>query len=405
MTPLNYQVSSHTGIIIGLPTLGRPVSFDWSFAFKAMGPPINYNLIHSVVVGRPIDEARNLIAEEAIKQNSKYLFFLGDDVICPPHTLKQLIFRMEQDKDLGVVGGIYCSKSDPPAPLLFRGNGHGSYWDWKLGEYFTVTGIGMDATLIRVEMLKQLPKPWFKTSNTDNFLDGINSAEQWTEDLFFCKNVLENTSYKIFADASVLCDHVDVFSGKKYNIPADSLPLRKAAIVKGRKKVLDIGFGGIKRDFGEDYELITTDIREETCPDYRCDVRQLPFDDKQFDVVFSSHVLEHIPRAEFSATLTEWLRVIKEDGEFHLIVPNIMWAAREIIAQEGIPTNDILNVFYGAQSNPYDFHYNAMTEARISQELVQNGFEVKSIKNEYYNMIVIAKRASAKMELVKSTSA
>ena len=36
------------GILIAIPTLGRPVNLDWALAFKALNPPINYNINFSI---------------------------------------------------------------------------------------------------------------------------------------------------------------------------------------------------------------------------------------------------------------------------------------------------------------------------------------------------------------------
>ena len=148
---------------------------------------MNYNTNFIALYGRPIDEARNIFAEEALKQNAKYLFMLGEDNIPPPFTIRQLIYDMEQDPELMVVGGIYCHKAKPTNPMIFRGNGAGCYWDWKVGELFEVSGLGMDCTLIRTELFTKLKKPWFKTiDNIEATRDAIPSGDSWTEDLYFC---------------------------------------------------------------------------------------------------------------------------------------------------------------------------------------------------------------------------
>ena len=196
--------------MIGIPTLGRPLTLDWAMAFKGLCPPINYNYNHMVVKNQPVDVAREAIAEQALSQGNKYLFFLGDDVVVPNPTLRQLIFRMEQNPKIGVVGGVYCSKSDPPAPLVFRENGLGTYWDWKVGEFFEVSGLGMDCTLIRTEVLSKMSKPWFKTVDTDQFKDGVNQADMWTEDLFFLNKLKKETEFEVWCDGSLICGHEDV---------------------------------------------------------------------------------------------------------------------------------------------------------------------------------------------------
>lgn len=384
------QYESNVGLLIGIPTLFRPVTIEWAMALRGQVPPINFNASLLIVPNQQVAIAREQIAEKAVEMNAKYLFFIGDDTEPPLHALKQFIFRMEQMPDLGVVGGIYCTKSEPSFPLVFRGNGSGSYWDWKIGEFFECSGLGMDCTLIRTEMLKALPKPWFKTIDTDNFMDGNNHAEMWTEDLYFCKNVLDNTQYKIYADATVMPKHWDSQAHKFYSVPVDSLPTRRLS-TNGKKTMLDIGAGGIRREF-EDYDVHTVDIREECNPDYRCDVRQLPFADSSYDAIFSSHVLEHFSREEHARVLHEWVRVLKPGGEFIIVVPTIDWAVDQLKDRHVMtPETEmhVWNVLYGGQSNPYDFHKNGFTINTLESLLLSLDCTVTSKElGPMYNLTV-----------------
>lgn len=376
------------GLLIAIPTLGRPVPIQWAWAFKSLNVPINFNTNFMQIAGKPVADARNECAQAAIKQGAKYLFFLGDDVEVPAHTLRQLIFRMENVPNCGVVGGVYCSKSDPPAPLVFTENGKGSYWDFKVGEFFEVTGLGMDCTLIRTELFTKIDPPWFKTVEEDKFADGINSADTWTEDLYFLKKVVEDTEYKVYCDASILCTHWDVYASRGYTLPQGSLPLRKLQTQKD-KCAIDIGCGETNRasEF-PDYELVRVDIRDECKPDYRCDVSCLPFGTESFDLVFSSHVLEHFPRGKWEGVLDEWCRLCKVGGHILLILPNITWATKKLEETQDEPDWDTLNVFYGAQSNDFDYHYNGFTEKRLQKALEDRHFKVVEVSHSGYNMLM-----------------
>lgn len=383
-------VESQVGLFLGVPTLGRPVPIQWAFSYASLRPPINYNVRTGVIWGKKVADARNELAKQAIEHNCRYLFFLGDDVTGPGHGLRHLIYRMEHDDKLGVVGGIYCSKSEPPSPLVFRGNGAGCFWDWKLGEYFEVTGIGMDFTLIRVELLKELEPPWFETVATDKYLDGESDCETWTEDLWFCKRVLENTDYHIYADSIVMCNHWNHVSGnvwQQFGLPASSKPMCQEEI--SGKQILDLGCGPVHYDFGSEGQVTRCDAREDCNPDYRIDVSQLPFADNSYDVVFSSHVLEHFGRLEVNEVIQEWLRVLKPDGEFRIIVPNIKWAAQKI--QDNIVDDDVLNVLYGSQEYHLNFHKNGFTPERLIEVLDCNGLEVTDNFEEGYNIFIKAK--------------
>lgn len=303
--------NSGPSLLIGLPTLGRPVPMDWAMSFKNLNPPINYNTIFQIIKGAPIDVARQQMAEIAIEKGCKYIFFLGDDVVVPNHTLRQLIYRLECDESIGVTGGVYCVKAEPCFPLVFRGQGNGSYWDWKIGEFFEVTGLGMDCTLIRTEILKSMTKPWFKTVDGDKYLDGINSAESWTEDLYFFNKMLKETTSKVYCDAMVICDHWDVFGDKKYGLPKDSPPMRQLVLPKDKKSLI-IGNGILESD--PSYEAVT--FGGEGC-DYRGQVGQLPFDNEEFEKVFMG-----VADTKFESYFEELTRVVKKGGKLILNYPN-----------------------------------------------------------------------------------
>lgn len=275
---------SGPGLIIGIPTLGRPVPLEWAFAFKSLNPPINYSVNIHVVRGKPVADARNEIAENALKVGAKYIFFLGDDVVVPGHTLRQLIFRLENNPTIDVVGGVYCAKADPAYPLVFRGNGQGAYWDWKIGEFFEVTGLGMDCTLIRTSILEKMSKPWFVSVDIDRSLDGINSAEQWTEDLYFLKKAADEIeNFKVYCDGTVICEHWDVYGNpaRYYSLPLDSLPMRQL-ITKKRKKILLVGENAVTV-LDPLVEYVKYGNFEGA--DYRGTYESMPFESGEFDEV------------------------------------------------------------------------------------------------------------------------
>lgn len=309
---------SGPGLLIGIPTLGRPVPLDWAFAFKSMNPPINYNVMHHVIKGVEVAVARNEMAHVALAKDAKYIFFLGDDTVPPAFVLQQLIYRMEQDPTVGVVGGVYCVKTEPSYPLVFRGNGNGAYWDWKIGEYFEVSGLGMDCTLIRTSILKDIPEPWFKTVRSDKYMDGVNDAEEWTEDLYFFNKLAEQGKWKVMCDASVICSHWDVYGNKSYGLPPDSLPMRQKVKLKD-KTVLVIG-EMIQMSDGDQFDI--THFGDEDS-DYRGHPSQLPFDADEFNWVILTNI-SHIS----DAVVIEALRVCKPGGKLTVHFTEFMDVAR-----------------------------------------------------------------------------
>lgn len=366
-----------TGIGFCVPLAGRPVPPDWAFAFKSIGPPINFNMMHMSTVKMKVDAARNQSAEWALSNKLKYLFFMGDDTVPPAHVLRRFIFLMENNPEIEVLGGIYFTKEEHPMPLVFRGNGKGPYWDWKVGELFPVTGIGMDCTLIRTSVFQRISKPWFKTINADTYAEDIPKVECWTEDLYFCAKVEKELGKNhIYADASIICDHWDVNTMKKYSLPWNSKPALRN-YTHGNKIILDLGCGTEKRVFKEGVPL-RVDLRDEAQPDYRCDLRSLPFKDEFADIVHSSHALEHFNRKEIPDVLDEWMRVLKVKGELRLEVPNLEYSAKEIVKHGGLSKIG-MDVLYGEQHYDLDFHKSGFTKALLKHVLESKGLKVKKI--------------------------
>jgi hypothetical protein len=326
-------------LLVAFPITGRPIPVDVMFAFHSMAYPMNYGHVIQQVRGQPVDVAREYFAETAIAQGCKYIFFWDEDVACPPQAVPELIYKMEHNPDAAVIGGVYCLKRNPPEPLVFQGNGNGSCWDWKAGEFFEVSGVGMGCTVVRVEVFKDLKKPWFKTAmDYTRALDGLGGIESWSEDLWFCDRVNKTKRWKVYCDGSIICGHYDMDTSKRYDLPADSKPVQHMRVGKG-KKILDLGsaFSPYQCDEGN---IVRADSEERSMPDYRCDLRKLPFGNKEFDIVFSP-ALEHFPASDTEELLAEWRRVMKDDGELRLVVSDIKWIAAEIM--EGRLAPDALN--------------------------------------------------------------
>lgn len=97
-----------------------------------------------------------------------------------------------------------------------------------------------------------------------------------------------------------------------------------------RGRVLDAGAGrGAYRDkllnHAEDY--VGLDITLSRAAAVVGNVQSLPFADASFDTIFCSQVLEHV--ADPWRVLTEFRRVLRDDGHLVLSVPHISWLHNE----------------------------------------------------------------------------
>src|SRR5258708_2726888 len=60
--------------------------------------------------------------------------------------------------------------------------------------------------------------------------------------------------------------------------------------------------------------------------------RGLPIPDAAAAGVYCSHVLEHLPRSELSAAVSQTKRMLMPGGRFRLVVPDLQWRAQHYVA-------------------------------------------------------------------------
>lgn len=218
------------GVVCGMPARGR-VRIEWAIMLRSLQAPVNGSMATKTVLNAPIAEAREAVAMWAVENNARYLFFLDDDVLMPNNGLRRLLYHLDNNPDWDLVSGIYVTKTnlealppEKPEPLVFGGEEGrpGAFWDWKLDEIFPIWGCGMGAVLIRVEALKDLPRPWFAEEDT---VDGLD-ARGIGEDMYFCEKLRKNGG-KLMADGGLLCGHIDN-QGAVHSLPIDSHPIQGA---------------------------------------------------------------------------------------------------------------------------------------------------------------------------------
>jgi Glycosyl transferase family 2 len=215
-------VKNKIGLMLGLPLGRKEVRREWAHAMMTVAWPLNVTIMHSVVTDLPISDARNLICQQALEVGAKYIWFVDDDTVPPSASVRMLMYQLDQHPEAIAIGGIYCCKTEPTQPMVFKDFGQGSDWDWNVGETFECAAIGTGCMLIRTEMLQQLPQPWFRTIDVAVQHDAVH-ALQCTDDIYFCK-LAKVAGLKILAHGGVLCHHWDMETGKVYKLPEDSLP-------------------------------------------------------------------------------------------------------------------------------------------------------------------------------------
>ena len=131
-------------------------------------------------------------------------------------------------------------------------------------------------------------------------------------------------------------------------------------------KILDIGSGvasvaSVVFDDIQDKQIVRADVNPDLKPDVIFDItKPLPEELKgQFDIVYCSHMMEHIDRNKVFTAMDNLISAAKDMGEIWVIVPSMEWAANEILrGRDGI---HIQGHIFGGQSNEWEYHRSGFT--------------------------------------------
>jgi GT2 family glycosyltransferase len=182
---------------IGLPMRGNHPNWLFSKALVHLQKPDGWNMIESR--RSMVDQARNQIADLAMKHGIEYLLFLDDDHTFPPDLWYRLIAHQKD-----VVGALCFRRIEPFGPCIFRwetskDNGNLMVWDRSelIGKGLQkVDAIGFGAVLIKTSVFAKLgPAPWFKFSEVG-------------EDLHFCDLCAKN-GVDVWCDTSLVAPHIN----------------------------------------------------------------------------------------------------------------------------------------------------------------------------------------------------
>lgn len=157
-------------------------------------------------------------------------------------------------------------------------------------------------------------------------------------------------------------------------------------------RVLDLGAGEscVARELWPEAEVVAVDARviaplvggdgpgDDRVTRVVADVRALPEDLGEFEVILASHVLEHLTRAEVVPALAHWAEHLTSGGELHVLVPDLAWAAERVV--RGEMAVEVQATIYGSQANEWQFHRVGFTVALLRDAVRQAGLVVRQAR-------------------------
>lgn len=94
--------------------------------------------------------------------------------------------------------------------------------------------------------------------------------------------------------------------------------------------------------------------------DYVGDIKDLSqFQDGMFDMIYGSHVLEHIPQFQMVQTLSGLNRILSPSGKLLISVPDLETLCRLFLNPDldKAARFHVMRMMFGGQTDPFDFHY------------------------------------------------
>lgn len=185
---------------IGLPT-NRGLRPEMAQSVLEMVAHGGYDF-HILVAseGYTIAENRNYMAVKALNNNSDFLFMADDDMVFPPDTLDKLI---ADDKD--IVSVAYHPRSETGQITKFLDETHvvklEETNDPKYKTTFETLATGTGVILIKTEVFKKTPRPWFMF---EYFPTGqCKLGEDW----YFCREA-KKAGFKVWCNPKIKVGHI-----------------------------------------------------------------------------------------------------------------------------------------------------------------------------------------------------
>lgn len=121
----------------------------------------------------------------------------------------------------------------------------------------------------------------------------------------------------------------------------------------------------------------------------KMDATALEFDDNSVEAIYASHLLEHFSYLKVPEILRHWFNKLQSGGWLHLNVPDIEWAAGQILIPDKrspiFNTNDAIigGILYGSQAHEGEYHKSGYTKEILARLLKEAGFTDVTVETDY----------------------
>ena len=196
--------------IIVCPTRGvipAKVVQSWMSLIRPMNQKVIGPLFAiGMEVGAAYENLFEMILDNPELSQWKYILTIEEDNIPPPDGLLKLYENMDR---FDVIGGLYWTKGELGQPMIYGDPGimpkNFIPQQPRTGQIQPANGLGMGFNLFKIESLKKVPRPWFKTLQE---FDRISGARVYTQDLYFYeRGAKEGLRYA--CDCRILVGHLD----------------------------------------------------------------------------------------------------------------------------------------------------------------------------------------------------
>ena len=191
---------------------GKSIPTRVALAWRGMITPPNTPWHFMAIEGDEVGVAYNRAIEQILAHPDlstwEYILTVEHDNLMPSDGLIKLIKRMDEHPELSCIGGLYWTKGEGGVPQIW-GDPNDPVVNFRpqpprVGELVECVGTGMGFNLFRLDMFKNLPKPWFETKCS---AEGVG-----TQDLSFWGEARKH-GHRCAIDCNVLVGHLDTSMG------------------------------------------------------------------------------------------------------------------------------------------------------------------------------------------------